>query len=272
MSTAEGWYDDPSAPGRLRYWDGSDWTEWVNENDETRSEPLGAPPPAGQVAQHAQAEPAQAAATPQPAPAADSAYPGVQPAPQWADTPPTVPPAGSGPGAAVAAGPTPLQRIGFAIIGVAGVVALFSIGQAATRLKGGTPPGYDVGSGPFIVGIGFVVAAVLGLFIAQTWARVVAVVGASLVLLLNLFFLIGARGGDLFPVGAEIEIKPGWWILTASSVIAIVGITAAAVGSGAKRKNVIITIVAGVAALAFIGLLIMAFVTDPSASWVKDSR
>ena len=48
MSTAEGWYDDPSSPGRLRYWDGGDWTDWVNENGETRSEPLPPPPGAGE--------------------------------------------------------------------------------------------------------------------------------------------------------------------------------------------------------------------------------
>ena len=43
MSTPAGWYDDPTRGGRLRYWDGSQWTEWVSENGQTASEPLGAP-------------------------------------------------------------------------------------------------------------------------------------------------------------------------------------------------------------------------------------
>ena len=58
MSTAAGWYDDPTRSGRLRYWDGSIWTEWVSSDGQTTSDPL--PTAAAPVAQVVAATPAAA--------------------------------------------------------------------------------------------------------------------------------------------------------------------------------------------------------------------
>ncbi len=39
VDTAQGWKPDPSLPGRLRYHDGSRWTDHVSANGETYEEP-----------------------------------------------------------------------------------------------------------------------------------------------------------------------------------------------------------------------------------------
>lgn len=50
---AAGWFDDPSAPGRSRYWDGRLWTDWVSRDGATELAPL--PPRPSAVAEIAAA-------------------------------------------------------------------------------------------------------------------------------------------------------------------------------------------------------------------------
>lgn len=234
MSTPAGWYDDPSHPGRLRYWDANDWTEWVNENGETRAEPLGAPPaqPTSATATHhvVDTPPGHASA---PTPVADAATPtpGIQPAPAWdetpAATPATTPAWDNTP--AVGTAPALVQssgsRLGFGLIGLGGLVSFAGIGQAATRAKVTDAVGFDVGPVPIIAGLGLVVGAVLGLVVKNVWSRAVGLLITATALLFAAFFLIGSRANNdkQYLATTEIVIKPGWWILFAGAAVALVG-------------------------------------------------
>ena len=92
MATA-GWYGDPTREGRLRYWDGSVWTEHVSEGGGTAVEAIaGIPPapPAGSPVGAAAETTATPAVAEQPAPVgATQVSPRVDPGPAaGADPPP----------------------------------------------------------------------------------------------------------------------------------------------------------------------------------------
>lgn len=55
MTTAPGWYPDPSAPGQQRYWDGAQWTEQVApEATAQQPPPTTSQPPFGAAAPYHQ--------------------------------------------------------------------------------------------------------------------------------------------------------------------------------------------------------------------------
>jgi len=47
MSVTAGWYDDPTGRFRVRYWEGTAWTEHVADDGPTGSDPLAEPDPPG---------------------------------------------------------------------------------------------------------------------------------------------------------------------------------------------------------------------------------
>lgn len=245
MTTPAGWFDDPTHPGRLRYWDGSSWTEWVSENGETRSEPLPGGP-AASPATVVEERPADLT-TPAPGPVsadvprgvADGApavvpTPGIVPAPAWGDgaTPPP------------AAGDTrrryPLSvvgRLGFGLIAGAGVVAALATGRAVSRDPLGLS-GYDMGNLPIGVGLVLIVAAALGLAVPRPfWVRLVALVLASGAMSTILFLLIGARTGDQFAPGTDVQLKAGGQLFLAAGVLSIAGIALAAVAPSRRASG-----------------------------------
>jgi hypothetical protein len=76
-AAAAGWFDDPHAPGQLRWWDGSQWTEHVAPNPAAQPEPAVAalevaPEPAAPAAPAAPQAPAAAPAQPAAVPTASS--------------------------------------------------------------------------------------------------------------------------------------------------------------------------------------------------------
>lgn len=219
MSTPAGWYDDPTRGGRQRYWDGGQWTEWVAENGQTVSEPIGAP-----VAP-ARGTPTGAFPVPEGLGAGAGATPGLQAAPGvggWSA------PAGAGTGARSGTYPmTLIGRIGFALMAIAGVLAAVSANQEATRSADGLR-GYDTDATVVVLGIILVVVAAAGAILKPWIARVIAiVVGAGIVGFLALF-LVGAKTGDAFISGDDVDVKTAWWLICIGAIIGLVGVVLAA--------------------------------------------
>ncbi|HWH13442.1 MAG TPA: DUF4190 domain-containing protein [Miltoncostaeaceae bacterium] len=221
MSTPAGWYDDPTRPGRQRYWDGSTWTEWVSENGQTVSEPLGATP-------------APATGTP------TGAHP-VPEALQREDVQPTpgiahAPGGGWGGGPAVGTGSrgaidypiTLLGRIGFGLLAVAGILTAIAANQDATRDASGLR-GYNTDEAVIVLGVLLVAAGVAGALLKPYWVRLVSLLVAGGTIGFALLFLIGARSGDAFLSTDDVELRTGWWLVAAGAMIGVVGVVLATI-------------------------------------------
>jgi hypothetical protein len=214
---AAGWYRDPTREGRLRYWDGSAWTEHVSAGGGMAVEPItGIPPappaghPVGTVAGHEQAGSAEEPA------AAQRAAPGAgqvaaDPLAESRDAPP---------GAAGAPyPPTPIARIGFVIAAVGGVLAAASAGSTAVDQGFVT---ISVAGGSWIG----VVAAILCLGAAAApwpWARVAGVTASGAFALLVAFALIGFRTSDELLPGVDVSLGPAGWLMLAGSLLLFAG-------------------------------------------------
>ncbi len=214
MSTAAGWYDDPTRSGRLRYWDGSIWTEWVSSDGQTTSDPL--PTAGAPVAQVAAATPAAEvafAATPV------QATPGLAAAPAFRT---------AGVGAAMKnTGVSMLTRIGFGLAALAGIISCFAAGREASTNGLQT---YSFGND--VIGIGIVIAliAAAGAVVPWLWGRVAAVGltagGIGFLLLIG----IGGRSSGDFVSGVDVEVKSGLVIIIIAALIGIVAIALALLG------------------------------------------
>lgn len=198
MATTAAWLADPTRAGRLRYWDGSAWTEHVSEDGGTASDPIvGAqPPPPG--------------ADPAPAPAAP--VPGGGGLSGEAE-------AGAGrPGLAYP--PTVLGRAGFGVAALGGVLMAATAGSTAVRQ--GDFASIDVAGGSWLG----VVAAVLcvGAAIAPwAWARLAGVGVSSLFALLVAFAVIGFRTSDDFLPGVDVRLGTAGWLMVAASALLFAG-------------------------------------------------
>lgn len=194
--------------------------------------------------------------------------PGVQPAQAWDDAPAAT----AGTADAGTSELNQLQRIGFALMALGGLVSFAAIGQEATRsVDMPIVTGYDVGNGPFIFGPLLVVGGALGLFVKNPIARAVGLLAGTAGAFVLFALLLGVRGSDQFVQDSQIAIKPGWWILFVAGVIALVGLAAAMWGGIAKAsKNRWLLIVAFAVVMAILLLLlVMGLITDPSSSWVQ---
>lgn len=261
MDTPAGWFDDPTQPGRLRYWDGAAWTEWVSENGETRSVPLATTAPSSSATlvdqpavaatptlqgtipdAGAQSAPAQsiaegptvepaAAAAPTDTDAASLAVPapaviptpGIAPAPGW----------GGDAGFGVAGNPRRayalhlLGRAGFALVALAGVVALFATGRAVTRDALGLS-GYDMGNTPIALGVVLIIAGAVGMAVPRPfWVRLIALGVASGDMSAALILVLSARTGDQFAAGTDVQLKSGGVLFAVAGAVALAGIVLA---------------------------------------------
>ena len=187
-----GWRADPTRGGRLRYWDGSAWTEHVSDDHGTASEPIvGERPP-----------PPRAEPPPPPAPATAASV------------------AAGGPRRGYAYPPTPLGRAGFVAAAAGGVLTAATAGSTAVRQ--GDFASIEVAGGSWIG----VVAAVLCVGAAAApwaWARLAGVAVTSIFAIVVAFAVIGFRTSDDFIAGVDVELAGAGWLMVASSVLLFAG-------------------------------------------------
>lgn len=222
MSTPAGWYDDPTRGGRLRYWDGAQWTEWVSENGQTASEPIGAPaaPASGTPSQVVEVPAEYASVGRQ----AAEPTPGIQPAPAaggaWGATP-----AAAGTGAPAAYPVQPIGRIGHLVAAAGGLLTLGAIGQTLTEQPGLVK--YEASAAVPVTGLVLTAACVAAAFVPNIWARLAGhLVGAGATVFL-LLFMLGTKTGDEFLAGVDVEAKAGWWFIAFAALLALVGLLVA---------------------------------------------
>jgi hypothetical protein len=203
---ASGWYGDPTRQGRLRYWDGSSWTEHVSEGGGTASDPIVGVPPA------------PPAVTPPPAPA-----PAVAAPPQ-----PAEPGAGaSGAGRRADYPATPLGRAGFGVAALGGILGAASAGSTAVEQEGLARITVSGGSWIGVVGAVLCVAAAAA---PWPWARLAGVGVSSLFALLLAFALIGFRTSEDLVAGVDVSLGPAGWLMLLGSVLLFAGTALALVG------------------------------------------
>lgn len=261
MSAAD-WYPDPTRPGRLRYWDGSMWTQHVSENGEVAAEPIEgiAPaPPRPDSAVSSAAPPGAAAATTAGEPAAPAPSTGGPAAGFGALLAP------GGPG-----GPTMLGRIGFILAAIGGVLSALSSGKVAVEQTDPFPATITVGGGAWI-GIVVAVAAVAGALSPWLWGRVSAAVITWLGGAFISFAVIGFRTDEIFSSSGDLSLGTagvlmvmGALLMFAGTAIALWGIRVpvtepdpSAVANPREGKG-IASLVSGI-----VGILIM--VASPAA-------
>ncbi|WP_217915666.1 DUF2510 domain-containing protein [Miltoncostaea marina] len=188
MAAAADWYADPTREGRLRYWDGTRWTEHVSEDGGTAVEPVAGLPPAPPAVA------APAAADPPPAPG-EGAAPGAYPL-------------------------TLVGRLGFVVAAVGGV--LTGTTNGSTAVEQGELGRIEVAGGAWIG----IVAAFLCLAAAAApwpWARVTGVAVSSTFALLVAFAVIGFRTSDDLFTGLDVSLGPAGWMMLASSLLLFAG-------------------------------------------------
>jgi hypothetical protein len=195
---ASGWYPDPTRAQRLRYWDGSMWTEHVSEDGGTASDPIVGVPPA----------PPRPEGPPEP-PAA------VVTAPVAADGPAT-----GEPRAGNAYPATLLGRIGFGVAAAGGALTAATAGSTAATQGGFSS--IEVTGGAWIG----VVAAVLCVAAAAApwaWARLVGLGVSSLFALIVAFAVIGFRTSDDFVPGVDVSLGTAGWLMVIGSLTLFAG-------------------------------------------------
>lgn len=204
------WLPDPTRADRLRYWDGSRWTEHVSENGAVEADPIVGLPPPPPAAPSPRGAPAAAVATPAAAmPAADAA-PGEAPVATGGVYPPTI-----------------LGRAGFAVAAVGGVLTAATAGS--TAVEQGDFGYIEVAGGSWIG----VVAAVLCVAAAAApwvWARVTGVGIASFFAILVAFALIGFRTSEELLAGEDVTLASAGWLMLASSLLLFAGTAIALAG------------------------------------------
>jgi hypothetical protein len=261
MSAAD-WYPDPTRPGRLRYWDGSMWTQHVSENGEVAVEPVEGIAPA---------PPRADSAVPPPAPPAGAAATTV-------DDPAAPAPSTGGPTAGFGAlfasggpgGPTMLGRIGFILAAIGGVLSALSSGKVAVEQTEPFPATITVGGGAWI-GIVVAVVAVAGALSPWLLGRVSAAVITWLGGAFISFAVIGFRTDEIFSSSGDLSLGTagvlmvmGALLMFAGTAIALWGIRVpvtepdpAAVANPREGKG-IASLVSGI-----VGILIL--VASPAA-------
>jgi len=186
-----GWHGDPTREGRLRYWDGTAWTEHVSEGGDTATDPIAGIPPA----------------PPAPAPVGD----GLGPA---------------GNGSATAYPPTPVGRAGFVVAAVGGVLMAATAGSTAVDQGLVT---ISVAGGSWI-GVVAAVLCVAAAAAPWAWARIAGVTVSGLFALLVALALIGFRTSDDLVAGIDVSLGAAGWLMLIASILLFAGTAIALYG------------------------------------------
>lgn len=223
MSAAD-WYPDPTRPGRLRYWDGSSWTQHVAVDGEVDSDAIQGIPPAPPLPG------TEARASSQEAPAERAPVPGAVQGELAPEPTPGV--AGTTAGGGRPGGPTLIGRIGFGIAAVGGLLASLTSGEVVAEQEEPFGATITVGGGAWI---GIVAAAVClaGALSPWLWGRVSAAVLGWMSGALIAFAVIGFRTDDLFAVGdsaSDVTLGRAGVMMVVGSVLLFVGIALAVKG------------------------------------------
>lgn len=187
MATAD-WYPDPTSVGRLRYWDGSAWTEHVSESGGTASEPIVGVPPAPPPLE---APPAPAAPARDVASARGGTYP------------PTIP-----------------GRAGFVVAAVGGVLTAATAGS--TAVTQGDFASIEVAGGSWIGVIGAVLCAAAAAA-PWVWARLAGVGIATTFAVIVAFAVIGFRTSGDFVPGVDVSLGTAGWLMVIGSLLFFAG-------------------------------------------------
>jgi Protein of unknown function (DUF2510) len=206
VSVPAGWWTDPTACGRLRYWDGAGWTDWVHVDGRTTHAPLGhedvASPPStesepgpGARASRAGGSPATAALAP-----VSSRWRASYPR-SW------------------------VARIGSWLVVCGGVCAAATLDQPVTRqaLPAGGAAGYNGTFVALLVGLAMIVAGAAGAELANIWVRLCALMaGATLTTTVGLMAIASRTGSPLIS-GVPVALKLGWYLLLAATALGAAG-------------------------------------------------
>lgn len=223
MSAAD-WYPDPTRPGRLRYWDGSSWTQHVSVDGEVAAETIDGIPPAPPLpGTEARAAGRSAAAEDAPTPGAVQGELVPEPTPGVA---------GSTARSGRPGGPTMIGRIGFGIAAVGGLLASLTSGSVVAEQEEPFGASISVGGGAWI-GIVAAVVCLAGALSPWLWGRVSAAVVGWLSGALIAFAVIGFRTDDLFAVGSnasDVTLGQAGVMMVLGSVLMFAGIALAVKG------------------------------------------
>jgi len=217
MSAAD-WYQDPTREGRLRYWDGSSWTEHVSEGGAVASDPIQGIAPAPPLGAGASA--AVAASGAQPAATVGTAEVSGGGGATGATAPGAAWLTGSRPG-----GPTILGRAGFGVAAVGGILAALSAGKVAVEQTEPFNVTISVGGGSWL-GIVAAVICLGGALSPWLWGRTTAAVLAWLFGTLIAFAVIGFRTDDIFltgPNAGDVSLGTAGWLMALGAILLFVG-------------------------------------------------
>jgi hypothetical protein len=205
------WYADPTGRHQYRYWNGTEWTDQVADNQVTSTDPPTMP----------------AADVPVSAPAAATSPP---PAPGAAPVAPTL----NQPNARPSSGP-----LG-PVLALAGAVALAVGSFLDSASASGTgvfaftvEESYMDGDGPLTLGAGIIVGVLAILLLTRVlprWAGwIVAFFGAAGALTAVADIVdVTSNTEEIEALGATISVGPALWVCLAGGVIALAGGTLAA--------------------------------------------
>lgn len=197
------WLPDPTRADRLRYWDGTRWTEHVSESGAVQADPIvGTPPP----------PPPPLSAPPAAAPAAAGA---VAASPASAPATAPDPPATGG-----VYPPTILGRAGFVVAAVGGVLTAATAGSTAVDQG---DYGYIEVAGGSWIGL---VAAVLCVGAAAApwvWARVAGVGISSFFAILIALAVVGFRTSEDLVASVDVTLAAAGWLMVCSSLVLFAG-------------------------------------------------
>lgn len=200
------WLPDPTRANRLRYWDGSRWTEHVSRSGEVEADPIvGLPPPPPRTA-------------PPPA-VAEAAAEGGAPA--------EAPASATAPATGGVYPPTILGRAGFVVAALGGVLTAATAGSTAVN-QGDF--GYIEVAGGSWIGVIAAVLCVAAAAAPWAWARITGVGVSSFFAILVAFALIGFRTSeDLLP-GVNVTLDMAGWLMLVGSLLLFAGTAIALVG------------------------------------------